>query len=808
MRGLGAWTRSKAAAAAGVTIAASVAIAIVSTTATSVLAYALLWRPLGVAAPERLVHVAVADAQGRQLPVPSWTADVMREQQLFDSQCRFVTPYTTMRMDGRVTQGAILAASAECFATLGTTAAIGRLFSTEEERQHAHVAIITHRTWMREYAGRPDVIGSLITLDGLTFTIVGITESRFDGLQLGFPAYALVPLDAYRAATGGEGYYWANLFARMRPESDATALRQRIADASRTLLATTMPADTPAQQRSVVESARVDIIPAGGGIDYVIRDRFLRPVVALLLLAALVAAISLSNVAHLFMAHLLARRQELAMRLVLGGSRWRLVRSAARDGLVVAGTGAIVGTALAAGLSRALAHQLGSIYDGLVIDPSLTALPILLVALTIALALVILAGATLMVTRRVNLADLSLLRQPAASGHWTRRIMLSVAVLLTTILVTVDLLALRSLRETTGVDTGVTMDGVVAARLMPLPEHAWQVPPAGHYTSLVDRLAALPGVRHAALTRTVPFYGRPYVEPVTTDTANTGTAPSLPAEQHVVTEAFFDALGIGLVSGRTFTRADDGARMPVAVLSRSLAEQLFGGEDAVGRQVWTAQLTEPLTVIGVVRDVALLEPKGDGVPALYRSYWQLPQDSQAGPDLVVTLASADLATTGAGAMLTQAVEQGGVESPVGLMPLADRFDRLFIEDRIVAWLGSLFSLAGLAVSMIGIGALTFHALHERRRELGVRAALGATPLRLQGTAASDAFAAVLPGWLLGIPGAALVSHTAATIIGYGGSAIPLVALAAVIVGLAALIAAQGPGRRAARTSPMAALNDR
>lgn len=800
MRRFDTWVGPSAVAAA-----CSVAIAVVALAATFVVAYALLWRPLGVDEPERLVHVAVVDQQARALPVPSVIADAIGASQMFDGTCRFVTPYSTARIAGRVDQRPFLVLDGGCFAVLGTGAAIGRLFTATEDHARAAVAVLTHRTWQRDFGGRADVLGESITLDGATYAIVGVTEPRFDGLALGFPAAAILPLDTYRAGTGGHAsWYFATLFARLRPETRLDEVKARLSGGWSGWLTTELPAGWPEAQRRVLEESRLDAVAVAGGLDYVLRDRFRRPVVAVLLLGVLVAIVSLNNVAHLLVARLLARRQELRVRLALGGDRWRIALDSVREWSVIVAVGGAAGVWLAIGLSRAFAHRIASLYPGSEIDVSLGPQPMALIALPLVVALVTVLVVTLAVTRSLDLGTLSSAHERVAgAARRPRQLLLSTAVLMTMVLLAVNLLTIRTLRERATADTGVRVDEVVTASLASLPDELRRTADDGYYPGLVDRLLTLPGAESVALTRFAPFHSRPYAEPVSTDSV---TAP--PAEWHIVSEDFFTALGIQVIAGRAFTRADDQTRGDVAVLSRTLATQLFGSGEAIGRQVRTARHPVPLTVVGVVADVALLDPKRGPGPALYRSFWQLPADQQTNSNLVVRFGRG--AASAAIPEMVRAIEQGGREYPATVRRLTEQFEQTFLEERLVAWLGAGFSLVGFVVSMIGVYSIAAQTVGQRRRELGIRAAIGARPAVLRRIVLTDATSALLPGWLLGLPCAGLAYRGASRLLtdGSGEPVVVPVLLAAMLVGVAAIVAAIGPGNRAARTDPAEALRSR
>jgi len=169
--------RSPAFASAAI---ASLALGIGASSAIFTLTDALLFRPLPVKDPAALVRVASADPTGRTLPMPSAFGDMLRQEQMFDGVCGFLTPLSTADIAGRVTPLSALAFSGDCFATLGVRPALGRFFTLEEDRPEAlPVVVLTYDEWQRDFGGQPSVLGQTIRIEGTPFTIVGVTERRF-----------------------------------------------------------------------------------------------------------------------------------------------------------------------------------------------------------------------------------------------------------------------------------------------------------------------------------------------------------------------------------------------------------------------------------------------------------------------------------------------------------------------------------------------------------------------------------------------------------------------------------------------------
>src|SRR5262245_35771178 len=272
-----AWRAVLAKPAFALLAVTTLALGIAASTAVFTLLDALVFRPIRVHQPNRLVQLAAIDQRGRPGYLSLAALNLIEREQLFDSVCAFVTPQSTVDMNGRVGPIAALALSADCFRTFRISPAAGRLLRPEDSRPGApNVVVLSYDVWQREFDGRADAIGTIVRIEGEPFTVIGVTERSFDGVQAGFPSRLMMPLEpkSFLPAPLRPSLYAANVFARLR---DGTSLEQ-IADRLQVIwpgvLDRSLPDGLDARGRSAWLASRVSVTSAATGLDSTVRSRF------------------------------------------------------------------------------------------------------------------------------------------------------------------------------------------------------------------------------------------------------------------------------------------------------------------------------------------------------------------------------------------------------------------------------------------------------------------------------------------------------------------------------------------------------
>ena len=336
------WLRAPAFAAAAIV---TIALGVGANTAIFSLLDALLLRPLPVADPYRLIRIGSLENNGMTVAVPSPLLDALRQEPLLEGVCGVQTPLSTVTLNDATFPVGAHALSGDCYRMLGVHAALGRLLTSADDVPSApRVAVLSHGFWQDKFAGSPNALGRAIRIEGVPFTIVGVTEPRFHGLLLGFPpgiSYPISQMDGQRPDS--PGFYWADVFARLKPGVKPEEVRAKLAGEWRRLLDTSLPsARFKGAQRAELLSQAPVVTSGANGLDYSLRDRFRRPLAGLLAISALVLLVACMNVANLLLARGLERRREIAVRLALGAKRGRIARQLISESvlLILAGCGA------------------------------------------------------------------------------------------------------------------------------------------------------------------------------------------------------------------------------------------------------------------------------------------------------------------------------------------------------------------------------------------------------------------------------------------------------------------------------------
>ena len=323
----------------------SLALGIGACTAAFTLVDVVILRSIQVSNPERLVQISSLDAQNRAGYIGFTARDIIDRADTFAGTCAFLTPQVAVTMEREIQPMAALALSDRCFDVLGVRAAAGRLLGPSDDVRGApSVAVLSYGMWQQEFGGAPEAIGRIVSIEGEPFTIVGVAERGFDGLQVGFPARLMIPLgpQAFLPATLRGLALSANVFARLPGNISLEQANARLQSLWPRILKESVPAESQPARRAAYLASRVAVTPAATGLDSSLRSRFRIPLLALMGIAAVVLTVSTLNAATLLLARGLERRREHAIRAALGANRWQLIRgTAVESGMVLGAAGGV-----------------------------------------------------------------------------------------------------------------------------------------------------------------------------------------------------------------------------------------------------------------------------------------------------------------------------------------------------------------------------------------------------------------------------------------------------------------------------------
>jgi predicted permease len=705
--------------------------------------------------------------------------------------------------------------SANYFEVFGARATRGRTFAADDQTAVGAnpVLVLSHRFWQRRFAGDPAIVGERITVNGTQYTVIGVGPPEFTGSTVGWPDDFWVPLTMHQALARpklrGAGaswleqpdQWWLVVFGRL-----AAGISRATAEAGVNLTLRRFLADHPELLRADAkpESVTMRLEPGAQGVASMRKD--LRgPFTLLMTGVGLLLLIVCLNVGHLLLARASRREREMSIRAALGATRPRLVRQLLAEGLLLSGLGA----ALAVVIAPWVAEGLLSFGDdprglGLSVRSDLAVLAFtggLGAATAVILGLVPawpIARANLAQALRATAAAItaSHARRLFSRGLLASQIAFSLVLLVTAGLLAGSLLRLRSIDKgfdeqhllMLRIDPRIT--GLDGARARAVPE------------AVVARLSAVPGVQSASVSTFGLLSGMSWSRSLT-------LAPGAPASQEVnvstnaVTPAFFDTVGMRLLRGRVFTAEDREGSQGVVVLNESAERKLFGGAGGLGRRLYRpGKIPEAMEVVGIVADARTQGVSRPAPPMYYQPIGQQQSDFAA---------SLEVRAAGDPAALADAVVRAAREAAPGLALLKVRTMRAQVDgalamERILATLSGAFGLAALFLVSLGLYAVIGQWAGQRRREIGLRIALGAPATRVRWLVLRQALALVLVGLAVGLPAAfAATRLLGAAVVGLGAAKPAAFAGAALAMFAVATAAAYLPARRASRVDPMVAL---
>jgi putative ABC transport system permease protein len=759
----------------------------------------MLFDSVAVAAPDRVVMVwsaSRAEGGSRSLASMPDFADWSRESTRLEQMSAVAGGSCTLgTQEDLASTSSCARVTASFFPLVGVPAARGRTFGAEELKPGAPpVAVISHAAWQRRFAAAPNVVGSVVAVDGRAHTIVGVMPRGF-----AFPSGTDVWLpQPPEAGPFDRGERSVVVMGRLRGGASLPE-----AQAEMSTLAQRLERDHPASN-------------GGWGVALVsLQDESLdgQAMVVLVLLGAVVAFVLLiacGNVAHVLLAQAAARRKEFAVRAALGARPARMVGQLFLESALLAvlggGAGLLVATALRQVLRSRFAGSLPMLND-VAVDGRVLAFTV-----TVSLGTALLFGLMpALAASRPNLAeDLKEGgRSPAASRRRVRDLLVVGEVGLAVVLVAVTGLMINTLVAFEHIDLGFRPERLLTFQLQ-APESRYPEPAgaAGVYDDVLRQIAALPGVERAAAASRLPLAGSKRnpnralaIEGRPVD-ATAGDQPW--AVDVVVTPAYFDAIGIPLRGGRVFAESDGPDAPPVAVISETTARRYWPGADAVGQrlQLGGGEGASPwISVVGVVADVRNDDVDAPPVPQIYLPLAQSPRRQMS---MLVRSLGDPLSAIGA---VRQAMAAAGQDEAMRDIQTMEAVVRGDLEStRVLVLLLKIFAAVALILAAVGIYGVLSHSVEQRVHEIGVRMALGARPGDVLRMVIVRSLVLTLVGEAAGLVLAAFLRRGLASVLYQGGGAyLAVFAGGAAILGAVALLASLLPAWRASRVPPLVAL---
>lgn len=717
----------------------------------------------------------------------------------------------------RIVSGAV---TADFFPLLGILPAMGRNFTPEEDKPNGRKAVILgHGLWQSRFGGDPSMLGRTITLNEQSYAVVGILPA---GFQYPEPFQLWTPLALGETGAGGggtfgkfgEGVWLLKAIARLKP---GVTLEQ--AQTELQTIAQRVQPNGPTATRGRGEDGE------GGpgesaltlvGLHEQVVGEVKGPLLVLLGAVALVLLIACANVGNLLLARAAARQKEMAVRAALGAGRLRVVRQLLTEGVILSLAGGGLGLLLAFLGVQALGHWSASsrlpAMHGIGIDAWVLAFTFGVSVITgLAFGL---APAFQTWRTDVNAALKEEHRSDTGGQRNRLRQFLVVSELALALVLLIGAgLLLKSFSRLMEVNPGFRADGVLTFQAA-LTEGKSSAQKINFIRRVIERLRALPGVQAAAATDSLPLTpftrislaeidGRP---PIDVNKLRRGELKVRPASRPTVTHDYFNAMGIPVKKGRAFTPQDARPTAGVVIVNEAFEKHHFPGESAVGKRIHLLGGTAGAhwqTVVGVVGDVRQSGLAGDVMLEVFNPVLD---DVEDGTSFVIR-------TSGEPAQIISAVRAVMAEiepnQPIhNVMTMEQRLANATTSRRLSIVLLGSFAAVALLLAVVGIYGVMSHAVTQRRREIGVRMALGAQKSEVLGLIICGGLRLTLMGIAMGLAGAyALTRYLSSQLYSVKATDPLTFAVIPLILAAVALVACWVPARRASRVDPMMALRN-
>ena len=779
-------------------------------------------RALPVEHPEELATIRINTVnRGRQgrfmsrrpfFTDPLWQA-LRRDQQAFSHLFAWGNTTWNLGTDGEYRAAQGLYVSGGYFDGLGVGAHVGRVITDADDRKGcgAPGAVLSHGFWQARYGGNPAVIGQTIAIDGRPIEIVGVTPPQFFGTEVGRSFDVAVPLCAepmFRGTMSGRGradVWFLDIMGRLKDGWTIEKAHAHLSGISQGIFQSTIPASYNAESIKTYLAFTFTAEPATTGVSS-IRSTYATQLWVLLATTGLVLLISCANLANLLFARATARQREIAVRLAIGASRWRIVRQMLAESFVIAALGAAGGMLLAQWLSQSLVAFLSTENSRLFVDltpdwrvfgfiAGLAALACLLFGLTPAVQATGASPGRAMQAGGRSSTD-------SRERFTIRRTLVVVQVALSLVLIVGAVLFGRSLQKLVTVDPGFRPEGLLSVnvdlRQTAVPESAR----LETFSRIMERIRAVPGVAAASEAFITPMSGSGWNQTVIVD----GQKKEEISYFNRVGPDYFRTIETTLVAGRTFGAGDRLGATQTAVVNETFARKYFGGANPLGLtfQLETAPGAPQVVyhVVGLVKDTKYYDLREEFMP---QAFFAAAQETEIGPFLDLVLRS-DLPQASLTPSVTRAVREVVPGSTVAYEPVRRYVRDSLVTERLMATLSGFFGVLATLIATIGLYGVMSYMVTRRRVEIGIRMALGADPRAVIRMIIGESAALLAVGVVIGAALAYGAVRWVATLL-YGLTPWDPTSftIGAAALALVSLLAAWLPARRASRLEPTVAL---
>jgi predicted permease len=780
----------------------------------------LIMRPLPVRDPGSLALLTDGSWS-----YPVWQEIRARASDMFDGAFAWTGETFDVAQGGRVVlvDGAYV--SGHFFDVLGVPAFRGRMLSPADDSAtppNGPVAVISHRFWRQHFGGTDDVVGRQLTVQRLSFTIVGVMPPGFSGVDVGRMTDVILPFSAEPLLQGRESVlqsansFWLEMMVRLKPRQTiehANAALRGVQPQIRGAVLPRLRADPAFVARYMTDP--LALAPAAAG-NSGLRRTFETPLFAMVVAVGLVLLVACANIASLLLARALARRGELSVRLALGGSRWRLARLLFVESLLVAVTGATLGLVFAKWSSALLVQQLGTWESTVSLDLALD-WRVLVFTATLTCLCAISAGVAPMIAMK-SVAPDEALKSAGRAMAGDRRFVVRGALVVAQIAVSFVLviaagLFLRTFASLSQLPLGFAPEPLVVVHVN---LQASGIPPeerGARVERLRDVAAATPGVRSASVSAVRLLTGGGWA----TNSVGVGDDPMTPEDhrnsgrvwRNAMTPGWFDTMATPLLSGRDFTDRDRVGSPPVAIVNEAFVRRFLPNRWPIGQALRVADEGPRYEIVGVVADAVYTAPREGMLATMYEPLAQRePQEWTSWRDAVLTIK----AVSGRRALIERNIATALMQTDPTLVFTSGTFDQIVnatvTRERLIAMMSGFFGALALLLAGLGLYGVVAQAVGARRTEIGLRMALGAQPAGIVRLVFRRVGVFIVAGLAVGLAGSWWAARFIAPLLFLVEARDPTTfAGAAAVLIAVGVLAAWLPARRAAQLDPATVLRE-
>jgi putative ABC transport system permease protein len=724
--------------------------------------------------------------------------------------------------------------SGNFFRTFGVQPWIGRLFTDQDDQEGGPpVAVMSYRIWQEKYGSDSSVVGAGFQINGHPFTVIGVASPGFFGAKVagwGMPDFWLpltseLLIDGETARLKSPNTNFLDIIGRVRPGVNPKSLEAKLRVELYDWLASHVP-DMEPGEKQLWQQQTLHLVPGGAGVA-VLRDEYEDGLKLLLVAAGCVLLVACGNLANLMLARGLKERAQTSVRVALGAPRGRLVRKSLVECVMLAAIGGTLGIGVAYAGTRVILHlafQNGSPNNYVPINAS-PSLPVLLFTLgTSVLTGIIFGIAPAWMTSHADPIEAlrGSNRSVAGGRSWAQSSLVIAQAAMSLVLLSAAALLAQSLRNLQHQNFGFETQGRYIAGIDPMLGNYKPEELGPMFRQIVDHLQQIPGVRMVAAALYAPMSGDSWNDSIRVEgRPEPGAKEETGAGFARVMPRFFETLGAKIVSGRPITEEDTAATRKVAVINEAFAKRFFKNQNPIGQHFGPGKIKYSGTyeVVGVVRDIRYMTW---GLKEPVRPMYWLPETQSVQYDDPAYM-SGDVSSHYLNNVVIWApgnpphIEDHVRKTLASIDPnlvlySVDPYSKVvagdFQQENMIATLTTLFGVLGLVLAAVGLYGVMAYTVQQRTSEIGVRMALGADRKRVTKMVLRGAFSQIGIGLALGIPIAIGAGKLMTNqLFGVKPWDPAMLALAALMLGTAALVATAVPARRAAGVEPMTALRN-